>query len=179
MALFGGQRDVSLIRSLNRELVNRYIDTEIAVYKLNVQTTTTNLYNESNKKVYYQPVRLHCLITRDARSAAADDYGIDTARTAQFAFFKPDLQDKNFVIELSDIIFHDARYYEIDNITYGQEYFAGKDEATDLGFIQAERGSFGLDLSVIAEAHITRLSNIQIEPVRSGINRPNHMPRNL
>ena len=179
MALFGGQRDVSLIRSLNRELVNRYIDTEIALYKLNVQTTPTNLYNESNKKIYYQPVRLTCLITRDDRTATGDDYGIDTSRTAQFAFFKPDLQDKNVFIEMSDIIFHDARYYEIDNITYGQEYFAGKDETTDLGYTQGERGSFGLDISVIVEAHITRMSNIQIETVRAGINRPNQMPRNL
>lgn len=179
MALFGGQRDISLLRSINRELVNKYIDTEIALYKLNLQVTPTNLYNESNKKIYYQPVRLNCLITRDARSAAGDDYGIDTARTAQFAFFKPDLRDKNIVIEMGDIIYHDARYYEIDNITYGQEYFAGKDEITDLGYTSGDRGSFGLDLSVIIEAHITRMNSIQIEPVRSGINRPNQMPRNL
>ena len=29
MALFGSGRDASLIRSINRELINRYIDTEI------------------------------------------------------------------------------------------------------------------------------------------------------
>ena len=29
MALFGSARDMSLFRSLNRELINRYIDTEV------------------------------------------------------------------------------------------------------------------------------------------------------
>ena len=36
MALFGGQRDVSLIRSLNKELIHRWIDTEVLFYKLNL-----------------------------------------------------------------------------------------------------------------------------------------------
>ena len=33
MALFGGSRDVSLIHSLNGELINDIIQTEIAYYK--------------------------------------------------------------------------------------------------------------------------------------------------
>jgi hypothetical protein len=179
MALFGGRRDVSLIKSINRELVNRYIDTEVVLYKLNLQSTKTNIYNESNNKFYYQPVRLHSLITRDARSSTSDDYGIDTARTAQFAFFKPELAERDVVLEVGDVIYHDAKYYEIDNLSYAQEYFAGKDELTDLGYTQSERGGFGLDISVIAEAHITRMNMTQIEPVRSGINKTNQVPRNL
>jgi hypothetical protein len=179
MALFGGQRDVSLIKSLNRELVNRYIDIEIVLYKLNLQTTKTNIYNESNGKTYYEPARVNCLITRDARTSTGDDYGIDTARTGQFAFFRPDLEERNIVIEVGDIILHDANYYEVDNISYAQEYFAGKDETTDLGYIQSERSSFGLDVSIVVEAHITRMNMIQVEPVRTGINKPNQVPRNL
>ena len=179
MALFGGRRDVSFIKSINRELVNRYIDTEVVLYKLNLQSTKTNIYNESNSKYYYEPVRVTCLISRDARSSTGDDYGIDTARTGVFAFFKPDLIEKNIVIEVGDIVLHDAKYYEIDNLSYAQEYFAGKDEATDLGFTTSERGGFGLDVSIVAEAHITRMNMIQVEQVRTGINKTNQVPRNL
>jgi hypothetical protein len=179
MALYGGQRDVSLIRRLNRELVNRYIDIEVALYKLNLQSTRTNIYNESTSKRYYNPIRLHSLITRDARSGTGDDYGIDTTRTATFAFFKPDLIDKNVVVEVGDIIEFDNTYYEVDNISVAQEYFAGKDESTDKGFTLGERGSFGFEISVIAECHVTKLSSIQTEPIRSGINRPNNVPRNI
>ena len=31
-ALFGGQRDVSLFRSVNKEIIHRYIDTEVLIY---------------------------------------------------------------------------------------------------------------------------------------------------
>ena len=32
MALFGSARDASLVRSVNRELINNFIDTEVALY---------------------------------------------------------------------------------------------------------------------------------------------------
>ena len=179
MALFGGQRDVSFLKSINRELINRYIDIEVVLYKLNLQSTRTNIYNESNNKSYHQPVRINCLVSRDDRTSSADDFGIDTMRTAMFAFFKPDLEERAIIVEVGDIIFHDSKYYEVDNITYAQEYFAGKDETTDLGFTAGDRGSFGLDLSVVVEGHIVRMNMIQIEPVRSGINASNKIPRNL
>ena len=67
MALFGGQRDVSLFRSLNKELLHRFIDTEVLVYKLNLNATATNLYEESNNKVYNEPTLVYCLVTVDAQ----------------------------------------------------------------------------------------------------------------
>lgn len=179
MAIFGGSRDVSLIKSLNRELINRFIDIEIALYKLNLQITGQNIYGESNNKTYYQPVRLHSLISRDARTIIGDDYGIDTARISTFAFFRPELEERSIVVDVGDIIEHDRSMYQIDNITYAQEYFAGRDEVTDLGHVLGERGSFGLNVSVIAEAHLTRHTSLNLEPVRSGINRPSQLPRNL
>ena len=179
MALFGSSRDVSLIKSLNRELINRFIDIEIGLYKLNLQITGQNIYGESNNKTYYQPVRLHCLISREDRTIVGDDFGLDTARISTFAFFKPDIEAKNVFIDVGDIIEHDRSMYQVDNITYAQEYFAGKDEATDLGYVLGERGSFGLDLSIVVEAHITKHTSLNLEPVRSGLNRPSQLPRNL
>jgi len=179
MALFGSSRDVSLIKSLNRELINRFIDIEVALYKLNLQITGQNIYGESNNKTYYQPVRLHSLVSREDRTIVGDDFGLDTARTSIFSFFKPDLEARNIFVDVGDIIEHDRSMYQVDNITYAQEYFAGRDEATDLGYVLNERGSYGLDLSIVVEAHITRHTSLNIEPVRSGLNRPSQLPRNL
>ena len=39
MALFGSARDASLVRSINRELINEFIDTEIGFYKLSLNDT--------------------------------------------------------------------------------------------------------------------------------------------
>jgi hypothetical protein len=179
MALFGSARDMSLFRSVNRELINKYIDTEVLLYKLNLQNTDTNLYGEADRKTYYRPTRMNCLILRDSRTSSGDDFGIDIQRTATFAFFKPDLENKDIVIQVGDILRWDGEYYELDNQNNAQDYVAGKDEKTDLGVTTGERGSFGMDISVIFEGHVTRINAINIEPVRTGINKTNYKPRNL
>ena len=179
MALFGSDRDMSLFRRVNREIINRIIDTEVLLYKLNLERTDANLYGEADRKTYYQPTRMHCLIMRDSRTSAGDDYGIDTQRTATFAFFKPDLIEKNVVIQVGDILRWDGEYYELDNQNNAQDYIAGKEENTDLGVTTGERGIFGMDISVIFEAHATRMNSINIEPIRTGITKPNYKPRNL
>jgi hypothetical protein len=180
MALFGSARDMSLFRTVNKELINRVIDTEVLLYKLNLNTTDTNMYGEADKKSYFQPVRMNCIIARDNRTNIGDDYGIDKQRTATFAFFKPELVDKNIVIEIGDILQYDSEYFEIDNETNVQDYIAGKDPATDIGYTLGERGSFGMDISVVIEAHVTRMNALNIVPVRSGINlNRSTKPRNL
>jgi len=180
MALFGSDRDMSLFRSVNRELINRLIDIEVLLYKLNLETTDSNIYGEADRKSYFQPVRMNCLIARDNRSTSGDDYGIDTQRTATFAFLKFDLIAKNIVIEVGDILHWDGEYYELDNNSNIQDYIAGREENTDLGVTTGERGIFGMDLSVVFEAHVTRMNTINIVPVRTGINlNQAKKPRNL
>ena len=177
MALFGSARDMSLFRSLNRELINRYIDTEVVLYKLALPDTDMNIYGESDRKTYYQPLRMNCLVAREATQAVSDDFGIDLTRAALFAFFKPDLIDKNIVIEIGDIIFWDTEYYEVENEAASQEYIAGRSESTDIGV--TDRGSFGMDLSVIIEAHVTRINGLNLVQSKTSINRSNSRPRNL
>ena len=65
MALFGSARDASLIRSINQELINDFIDTEIAFYKLSLPDSQANMYDESDSKVYFG--RYHSATAADAR----------------------------------------------------------------------------------------------------------------
>ena len=75
MAMFGSARDASLLRSLNRELINRYIDMEIGYYKLNLAATNSNIYDESDNKVYYDILRINSIILKDTKTTQSDDYG--------------------------------------------------------------------------------------------------------
>ena len=52
MALFGGQRDISLFRTLNRELINDLVDTEVDIFKTSVYDVNDNLYGEAINKIY-------------------------------------------------------------------------------------------------------------------------------
>jgi hypothetical protein len=178
MALFGSARDASLVRLLNRELINELIDMEIGFYKLVDSDTATNLYDEAENKVYYDRMAINCIISKDEKSFLADDAGYDSARTATFAFFRDDLKDKNIIVEEGDVIEYDNEFYEIDSIS-SSNYFGGRNPSTDLGFVRNLRDEFGLNIQVVASAHVTRRNRLNIQEVRSGINKNNNIPRNL
>tara|TARA_R110002051_G_scaffold323608_2_gene417804 strand:+ start:682 stop:1218 length:537 start_codon:yes stop_codon:yes gene_type:complete len=178
MALFGSARDASLIRTINRELMNNVIDTEVALYKLSLEDSATNLYDESDSKVYYLPVRLNTIVQKDEATTTSDDFGIDIIRTSIFAFLRDDLVEINVHVEGGDIIEYDKEFYEID-LVHGSQYWRGTNPGTDLGFVLGDREEFGLDIAIKAEAHLTRLNGLNIQESRSGINKPNITPRNL
>jgi len=178
MALFGSARDASLIRSVNREVINRYVDTEVGFYKLNLEATKTNIYDESDNKIYYGVLKMNALISRESRTRALDEYGADYSRPVTFGFLRDDLKDKNIIIEVGDIIEFDGEYHEIDNVS-SSEYWSGKNPTRDLGFTLGDRDEFGYNVSIICETHVTRRTSLNIQEVRSGINKPNNIPRNL
>ena len=68
MALFGSSRDASLIRAINKELINNFIDVEVAWYKLSLQDTQSNMYDEADNKTYYAPMRINCLAQKDEKT---------------------------------------------------------------------------------------------------------------
>ena len=85
MALFGTQRDAKFMASINSEIMNQVVDTEIEFYKLIVEESNSNLYGESDKKSFYQSILIPALITKEGKNASQDDYGHSYTRTMQFA----------------------------------------------------------------------------------------------
>ena len=56
MPLFGGSRDISLFRNMNKELINDIIQTEIGYYKLSLEDNPSNVYGETQGKIYYESI---------------------------------------------------------------------------------------------------------------------------
>ena len=162
MALYGGQRDVSLFRSLNKELLHRVIDTEVLVYKLNLNAATTNLYEESDNKVYNEAKLVHCLVTVDDQAWSSEEYGSDVSQTSTFAFLRDDLVDKSLPVEIGDVIEYHSRFFEIDGIVENQ-VVAGKDPSDWFG-----GDTHGYSVSIICQTHMTRQSKVNIVKTRFG-----------
>ena len=179
MALFGSARDASLIRHMNRELVVEIIDTEIEFYKLVLDQTRENMYGESDKKTYYNPIKIPCLVQKDEKTMISDDYGIDSTRTGVFGFNRDWLKDRTIIIEEGDILLWDNEYYEIDKVGASQ-YFGGRNPATLLGFVRGQVDEHGYSVAVICEAHVTQRNKLNLIEVRSGgVNQEYQLPRNL
>ena len=164
MALFGGQRDAKFLASINSELINAVIDTEIEFYKLVVESSNSNIYGESENKSYYDSILIPCVITKDDKNSSMDDYGHTYTRTGKFAISRDILVKADFYPEVGDILFWDNEYFEVDNVDANQ-YFAGKNPET-----WPNGDSHGYSVSIVVDAHATRQTPQGIRDIRFGGN---------
>lgn len=162
MAIFGSARDMSLFRSVNKEMLHKYIDTEVLFYKLSLGDTATNIYDETSKKVYSTPVLIFSIVTLEEQAWSSDDYGMDLMQNATFGFLRDDLVDNNLVPQIGDVLEYKSGFYEIDTFKENQ-FVAGKDPDNWFG-----GSSHGYNVSIICDAHLTRQSKLNIVETRFG-----------
>jgi hypothetical protein len=164
MALFGGARDISLFRHVNRELLGDIITQQCVYYKFKLAETKVNLYGEaSGAKFYHEPVIFNALISRGEQTQPTDDFGVDFSWDLEFRFFRDDLVDAKLVPEVGDIIMYNEAYWEVDN-TNANQYFVGKDPDYPYNPNPLNPGleDFGSSISIICQAHYTPADKVQI-----------------
>ena len=164
MALFGGSRDISLFNTLNKELINDIIQTEVGYYKFALEKTTSNIYGESMGKMFYEPVRIACLIQREDQTWSSDDFGSDVDQTLNFRFLREGLVDINLFPQVGDILLFRNNFYEVDSKIENQ-LIMGKDP--DYA-ISTGANDFGNSHSIIIKAHLSRVEKLNLVPLRGG-----------
>ena len=162
MALFGGSRDINLFHTLNSELLKDIIQTEIAYYKFVLERTSVNVYGESMGKVYYEPMKIACLINREDQSWSSDDFGSDVNQSISFNFLKNELKDINLVPEIGDFLLFRNNFYEVDSKIENQ-LFMGRDPDYALS---NETITTGDSFSIILNTHISRVEKLNLIPFR-------------
>lgn len=165
MALFGSGYDMSFFRLINRELINSVIDTPILYYSVNLDSTTTNIYGETQTHIYNRPIKLHCLFNINDEMWVTHDGINDNAQQATFRFLKDDLDEKGIIINPGDVIEIRRKFFEIERADNNQK-FMGKDPHT--WFNDDQTGNpqnFGWDVSIICAAHLIKVSHLDIVDV--------------
>ena len=149
MPKFVSSKDFEFFQHINRELSAEIVDTLVVLYKLNLDYINSNIYGESTEKISYTGVEIPAFIDYSPNEAINEaDFGIDQTQQAEFRFVRRILQERHSYPEIGDIIGYNDAFYEIDNI---QE-------------VQLIAGRPGYNESIICQPHLTRRSNIQIEP---------------
>ena len=162
MALFGGIRDARFLASINAELINAIVDTEIEFFKLNIEQSKSNIYGESERKSYFDSILIPCIITKDEKTSAMDDYGHTYTRTGKFAISRDMLERIGLYPQPGDIILWDNEYFEIDNVDANQ-YFTGKNPET-----WPNGANHGYSVSIVCDAHVTAQTPQGIKDIRRG-----------
>lgn len=110
---FVSRRDYQTMIDINKELINDVIDVVVGIFKINLSDTKTNIYGEGNKKIYYSPVLVPCLINRQMTTPTLDGQRVSVAQQSSFAFLRKELEEKNIYPEPGDIVQFHNDYYEI------------------------------------------------------------------
>ena len=164
MALFGGSRDISLFNTVSKELINDIIQTEVGYYKFVLERTTANVYGESMGKIFYEPVRIACLMNKEDQTWSSDDFGSDVDQTFDFRFLKEGLIDINLVPQVGDILLFKNNFYEIDSKVENQ-LILGKDPNYA---ISTGATDFGSSHSIVLTGHLSRVEKLNLIPLRGG-----------
>jgi hypothetical protein len=172
MALFGGKRDISMFRHINRELMHKIISQQVVFYKVKVEETNTNIYGEAAEgRHYVDPILLFSLVETGNFEYPESDLGVDFKWSVTYKFLRDDLVDANVYPEVGDIIMYQNGYWEIDGVNTSQ-FFMGKNPAypylDDEGNnpFETDLGDFGYNVSVICTAHYTPGDRINIQKSR-------------
>ena len=145
---FTSQQDYNLYLHFNRELINTFIDVPVVLYKLNILESKKNIYGEATTKRWYTGIQIPSLVSRQLNTAVKDSQTINIEQVAEFNFLREECRLRNIYPEIGDIIDYNSLYFEIEQINE----------------IQLIAGQVIYNHAIIASTHLTRASNLQLEP---------------
>ena len=168
MALFGGRRDVSLLRHINREVMGDIITQQAAFYRYRLEETKVNMYGEAaGEKFFDGPFLFNCLINRREQEYPDSELGVNFQWGMTFAFLRDDLVDSMYVPQIGDIVLYQEGYYEIDTLNANQ-YFVGKnpDYPNNNNPLNPGLEKFGSNISIVADTHYVPADKYNISPYK-------------
>ena len=171
--MFGGHRDISLIRGLNRELMGDIITQQAAIYKYKLEETKVNLYGEAAGEKYYDgPFLFDCLIDREDQQFPESSEGVNFAQGISFSFLRDDLVDADVVPEVGDIILYQNGYYGVQG-TVANQYFVGKNpdypnnnSDGSPNPLNPNLENYGANLSIICNTYYIPRDKVNISPYK-------------
>ena len=161
MALFGGSRDISLFRHINKELINNIIQQSVGYYKIALDKTTPNLYGESLTKSYNDTILVNCLIERTPPTWTESEFGADITQDITVRFLRDILVDIQLVPEVGDVVLWQENYYELSGVIENQ-LVVGKDPL----YSYDDTTDFGSSISIIVTAQYIRPEKLGLKQER-------------
>lgn len=173
MPLFGSRRDSRFMQSINKEILDRITGMEILLYKINVDQTPSDFYDDATQKTYYEPIVLGAHISKQDVQSEETELGlVEGTQSVVFGFLRETLETMQVVLQIGDIIKWDSGFYEIDNVRK-ENYWWGRNPDQ---FVAADRGAVdpqGWAYSVIVETHRSTSTVVNISNARTGVNNLN------
>ena len=164
--MFTTQRDMSLVRKLNRELMGNIITQQCSVYQFKLEETKVNLYGEADAEKYYDgPFIFNVLINRTNEQYAENIEGVQFGQPIEFYFFRDDIKDADILIRVGDIILYQESYYGVQS-TVANQYWGGKNPSypNNINPLNPGLENYGNNLSVLVSTYYIPADKVVISP---------------
>ena len=147
MPRFLGPKDIRFFQSINKELIDWVIETDIILYKtIVIESNVDDIYGESVDRTYYTGINFNCIINRSNQESFQTDFGQNMRQTFEAAINRELLEQHNIIPENGDIVEWNDAYWEINNVEENQ-YLAGRKL---------------LNWSYVFQAHASNVSHLNI-----------------
>jgi hypothetical protein len=171
MAMFTTQRDMSLIRKLNRELMGNIITQQAAIYQFQLEETKVNIYGEAAEEKYYDgPFLFNVLMDRGDQDFSLNNEGVQFDQSINFYFLRDDLVEKDVVPRVGDIILYEEGYYGVQS-TVANQYWGGKnpdypnnDSDGNPNPLNPGLEEFGNNISILVSTYYIPADKVAISP---------------
>jgi len=118
---FVTNRDLAFFHTVNRELIQSVVQQEVLYYQILAEKTTRDdLYNESVKKVWSNPVKINALIMYENSTEQITMLPPDSKFNIDIYFHKQELLDRNMNPMMGDFVKYGKALYEILNVSEPQ-----------------------------------------------------------
>jgi len=169
--MYTRQRDVSLMRKFNRELMGNIITQQCALYQFKLEETKVNIYGEAAEEKYYEgPFLFNVLIDRGDEQYPEAGEGVLFEQGINFYFFRDDLVDADVVPQVGDIVLYEKKYYGVQS-TIANQYWGGKnpqypnnDSDGTPNPLNPDLDQFGNVVSILVSTYYIPADKVAISP---------------
>lgn len=113
--LFLTPREINFISDITKELIKDVVGQKIYYYPVNeFKTQTHEMYNESLKKVFDNPISIDCLVDAHFETdTKVDAFGVDAQFKIEVYIQYRDLVEKNINVNIGDFFSFSDVFYEV------------------------------------------------------------------
>jgi hypothetical protein len=118
---FVTSRELTLIKNINKELIQKFTGEEVTYYAISEEHTVAHrLYQESINKVWFSPVKINARVEYDNPGVESTNFTLDSQFTLGVFFLTDELIERNLKPKEGDFIEYGQIVYEITAVTQPQ-----------------------------------------------------------
>jgi hypothetical protein len=99
--------------ALSEEILTSVLQTFILYYRIDEERSKTNVYGETERLVFNNPVKIYCFVDEEEPSITTGKYGIDQTKNITAYLHKRRLEELGIVVHMGDYIGYNGNMYLI------------------------------------------------------------------